>query len=391
MSNAFTNFLGSVASGIFDTSADVKDYQHADRLYVKDNYARAPKLGFLYYVVFDINNILLKNSRDNALLEKFRKTKKNAVGFLVKSIDLPKFQIAVEEMNQYNRKTLIQTKVKYQPISIDFHDDNSNITTELWKLYYQYYIADGGYAQPGVNYHKGEFNNTKYQEQDYNYGLANNQSIPFFNKIDIYVFHQQKYTQYTLINPVVTDWNHDSLQQDQGSKILTNKMTVNYETVFYNIDPTNRVKKDKPEGFRQYYDQSPSPLSVGGNGTNTLFGPGGVIAGADNLLGSALNISSPLDILKVGIQANQLGKQVRSLSKAGLRAEGYSILGGVLGSIQASGNQPGGAAESIRSSINNGNFGALAQTGVTLFKNSSIDTTTTGNLKRIVTGGGGGG
>lgn len=383
MSNAFTNFLGSVASGIFDTSADLKSYQHADRLYVKDTYARAPKFGFLYYVVFSINQRIL-----NTTLKAWKQRNKNAIGFLVKKIDLPKFQVTVEELNQYNRKTLIQSKIKYQPISIEFHDDNSNITTELWKTYYQYYFADSNYANKNKEIIES-FRDTKYNETNYTYGLANFQNEPFFDKIDIYVFHQQHYSQYTLLNPLISEWSHDSVEQDQGNKTLTSRMNVSYETVIYNIDPSNKVTKNKPEGFNQYYDKGPSPLSVGGNGTNTLFGPGGVIAGADGLLGSIMNAKTPLDFLGAGIQAVQLGKNVKSLSKAGLKAEGYGIVGGILGNIQNSGNQPGGVSESIKSSINNGNFGALAQTGVALFKNSTIDSTTTGNLKKLTGGGGG--
>jgi hypothetical protein len=382
MSNAFTNFLGSVASGIFDTSADVKTYQHADRLYVKDTYARAPKFGHLYYVVFGINQTIL-----NGPLKKWAARGKNAVGFLVKKIDLPKFQITVEEINQYNRKTLIQKQIKYQPITIDFHDDNSNIITELWKNYYQYYFADSNYGNKNKEVVES-FRDTKYKETNYTYGLANFQTVPFFDKIDIYVFHQQKYSQYTLLNPLISDMSHDSVEQDQSAKTLTNKMTVQYETVIYNIDPTNRITKSNPAGFNQYYDTSPSPLSIGGNGTNTLFGPGGVIAGADGLLGSVMNAKSPLDFLGAGIQAVQLGKNVKSLSKAGLKQEGYSIIGGILGNIQTTGNQPGGVTNSIRSSINNGNFGALSQVGVGLFKNATIDNTTTANLKKLAGGGG---
>ena len=381
MSNAFTNFLGSVASGIFDSSADVKTYQHADRLYVKDTYARSPKLGFLYYVIFDINRSAVKQT-DLSWLERG----KNAIGFLVKSIDLPKFNLTVDEVNQYNRKTLIQTKIKYTPISVQFHDDNSNIITKLWKSYYQYYYADSNYGKTPREVVES-FGDTKYSDKFYTYGLANYQRDPFFKKIDIYVFHQQKYSQYTLVNPLVSEWAHDTLEQDQGTKTLSNKMTVAYENVIYNVEPGNKITKDKPEGFKQYYDQTPSPLSVGGNGTNTLFGPGGVIAGADNLLGSvanAMNSKNPLDILGAGINAVTLGKNIRSLNKAGLKAEGYSIVGGILGNIQSSANQPNGVGQTIRSSINNGNFNAIGQIGVGLFQNATVDKTTTANIKKLI-------
>jgi hypothetical protein len=42
MSNAFTNFLGGIGSGLLDSGPVMKDYQHADRLYVWESYARAP-------------------------------------------------------------------------------------------------------------------------------------------------------------------------------------------------------------------------------------------------------------------------------------------------------------------------------------------------------------
>ena len=139
MSNAFTNFLSGVVDGVFGSSADLKDYQHANRLFVRNTYARAPKLGFLFFVNFNIN--------PDAILDKAWKEKgRKDVGLLVKKADLPKFKIATETLNQYNRRTLVQSKLTYDPISIEFHDDNSDITLDLWKNYYQYYFADGVYG-----------------------------------------------------------------------------------------------------------------------------------------------------------------------------------------------------------------------------------------------------
>ena len=45
-------------------------------------------------------------------------------------------------MNQYNRKRLIQSKIKYQPIDITFHDDNASQITAMWDAYYRYNYAD---------------------------------------------------------------------------------------------------------------------------------------------------------------------------------------------------------------------------------------------------------
>jgi hypothetical protein len=379
MSNAFTNFLGGVTSGVFGNSADLKDYQHANRLYVRDTYARAPKISFLYFVSFNINKAAVK---DKQFLER-----KNidTVGLLVKRIDLPKFAITTETLNQYNRKTVIQTKLNYSNISIDFHDDNSDITTNLWKNYYKYYYVDSTYSDIGGGKIKKngipvQFTDTKYGQNGYSYGFDNFQNQPFFNSIDIYVLHQKKFTQTTLVNPLIVDWNHDSLNQDDANRPLANKMTLAYETVLYNQGKI--IKGSSPEGFAAiYYDTSPSPLSIGGNGTKTLFGPGGVIDGAASIFGengSLANAKSPLDYLGVAIQTNNLVKNTRQLSKSGVKYEGYSILSGVLGNIQATGNQPGGVGAAAQAGLSQQGSGVLGNIGINLFseKNTSVNGTT---------------
>lgn len=376
MSNAFTNFLSGIASGIFDSGADLKDFQHADRLFVKDTFARSPKVGFLYYVIFEINPTVTKN-------DQWLQRGKPNIGLLVKRIDLPKFMLTIEELNQYNRKTLVQTKIKYQPVSIEFHDDNSNITTNLWKSYFQYYYKDSNYGKTQRELLEA-YMDTKYNVRFYNYGLANFQKEPFFKKIDIFVLHQSKYSQFTLVNPIVNEWAHDTLDQSDGSKILTNRMNVNFETVLYNTEPSNKISSSKPENFGKFhYDNTPSPLGVGGKGSSTLFGQGGVISGIDSVFGSLANAKSPLDFLGAAIQANQVAKNIKQLSKAGLQQEGYSILKGVLGDIQTTANQPGSVGEGVRTAINNGNFGTLGNIGVGLFKNNSVDKTQTANLKKL--------
>jgi hypothetical protein len=359
MSNAFNNFLGGVVNGLFGQGPIMKDYQHADRVYVKNNYARAPKFGFLYFVTFNLNlDALPPNARWSE--EGYKE-----VGLLVKKIDLPKFTVSNETLNQYNRKTVIQTTLKYNPINIEFHDDNSNITRDMWKTYFQYYYADSVYGNNISNKSTPkEFENTKYNPTSYAYGLSSNQNKPFIRSIDIFVLHQQKFTQYTLVNPMVTDWNHDTLDQADGAKILSNKMTVAYETVLYK---EGQVTKTAPERFSSvYYDTSPSPLSISGNGTNTLLGPGGILAGASAIFGSEGNI-----LQKAILGANVL-RNAKSITKGGLKQEGYSILTGVLGNVQQTGNQPGGIGAAVQTGINQRGL------GINIFssQNSSINGTT---------------
>jgi hypothetical protein len=395
MSNAFTNFLSGVAGGFLGTTGDLKDYQHANRLYVSNTYARSPKHGFLYFVSFNIN-------RDAVLDTRWAEQGgMDTIGLLVKRIDLPKFSIAAEPINQYNRKTMVQSKLSYQPVSIDFHDDNSDITNDLWINYYKYYFTDGKYnkhtfdkgyvAAPTLRQRRNNelgtlhveygvpaaFKDTKYGSTDYAYGLSNLQTIPFFKSIDIYVLHQQKFTQVTLVNPLVTEWAHDNLDQSDGTKILHSKMSVAYESVLYN---RGKIKKgeDSDRFTAVYYDKSPSPLSVGGNGTNTLFGAGGVLAGASSVFGELGN-ENPNYLAAIVQGANV----VSNAKKLDLKTEGYSITSGVLGSIQATGNQPGGIRGAAEQGLGQSGVGQLGKFGINLFtdKNSTTNGTTRGTPK----------
>lgn len=389
MSNAFTNFLGGVVDGVFGSNADLKDYQHANRLYVRNTYARAPKVGFLFFVQFNINSSAVL---DKTWLQRGRKD----VGLLVKRVDLPKFKIASEVLNQYNRKTIIQTKINYADLNIEFHDDNNDITTNLWKNYYNYYYMDGVYGETNNSKAKPvEFGDTKFGKNNFAYGLDNIQSIPFFESIDVYILHkghgEKDFTQFTLLNPLITDWAHDSLNQEESGKILANKMTVAYEAVTYRTGKI--IKGQSPEGFTPvYYDNSPSPLSIGGGIPGTLFGQNGVIAGAASIFGengSLANAKTPLDFLGVAIQARNLAKGVGNLTRSGLKTEGYSIARGVLGNIQATGNQPDALGGQVKNAINSANFGTVGNVGVNLFssQNSSVNDLTKATPSLLTTGG----
>lgn len=366
-----SNLLTGAITGLLSAEGDLKDFQHASRLFTDDNYARSPKVGFLYYVSFNINSTV-----KNKLSEIWKAHSLPVVGLLVKSVDLPKFQIDVQTVNQYNRKKLVQTGIKYQPITISFHDDNSNITTNLWKQYYEYYFADAGLSNTSGNKESFEsFQATKYMSKSYRYGLDNNQAEPFFDSVDVYIFYRRRYTKFTIVNPTITDWSHDTLSYSEAGNILANKMTLSYETVVYNTDTNkNRTKYDNPPGFaNEYYDKGPSPLGVGAGGAASLFGEGGIIDGAGSVIDAFTGAAekTPLQLLGASIQAINLAKSASQLSKGGLIQEGYSILGGALKNIQNTGNQQ----------ISNG-AGVLGVIGNS-FSNTSLTDTTKANLKKL--------
>jgi hypothetical protein len=334
--------LGSYLQPVLNTGIQMKDYAHASRLYADNVFALAPKAGWLYYVVFDIDPSAITDSTWA------NQQRISEVGMLVKSSDLPKFAVQTETVNQYNRKTVIQKGITYNPLTMVLHDDQSNVVHNMWLNYYRYYYADstwGGTGPIGTakDNTPGAYQNNKYLPANdlftpTDYGLNSKLTVaPFFRSITVYQLNRKLFTSYKLVNPIIQAWEHDRVDQSSGNKMAESKMTVNYEAVFYGV---GRVKKDTPSGFAIFhYDTSPSPLSIAGGGNNSLFGPGGVIPGALDIFGDVSGITdpdskiSPLGVLGTVIKGANLVRNIKNVTKESLRSEGYAILNNSLRNI----------------------------------------------------------
>lgn len=364
MANLFSGFLDNLGKGLTNPKGNLGDFAHAARLYNDSAFRLAPKTKFLYHVVFNL-------SQDAIGQTSFKAQHQTTIGLLVKEIELPKFKMAVDVVQQYNRKRAVQTKIEYDPINITFHDDNLGVTTALWSLYYGYYFADshhGGSAGAMPNMGGGPFSLSGflnsavpgitnlfgsktggvngssasgvpagYQRQTlydktntFKYGLDNDSSKPFFTSIQIFQLSKQKYQCFTLVNPIITSWQHDTLDNSDSSPV-SNKMQVQYETVIYG---TGAISTGNPTGFAtDFYDNMPSPLSILGGGKVGLFGQGGVLGGAADIVGG---IASGSAFSSIGAFAGTLIKganvinNAKKLTSNGLRQEGFGLLTGAI-------------------------------------------------------------
>ena len=127
---------------------------------------------------------------------------------------------------------------------------------------------------------------------------------------------------------MITAFSHDTAQSsDQDSAGAENNMTIAYEAVHYDIGST---RSGRVKGFAvDHYDKTPSPLSAAGGGTSTLFGPGGVIEGASDILTSLANgtaFDNPANFLSTAITTVNTYQNAKGLTKAGLAVEGTRLL-----------------------------------------------------------------
>ena len=61
----------------------------------------------------------------------------------VRTIDAPRIDIDTDTLNQYNKPRIVPLKVNYQPITITFWDDRSDISNNFWNLTYEFYFRNG--------------------------------------------------------------------------------------------------------------------------------------------------------------------------------------------------------------------------------------------------------
>lgn len=327
----FDGFLDNLAGGLTNPKGNLGDFRHASRLFIDESFKFAPKQKFLYHVTFFLTDPAKSTVPEVALYTK-------EIGMLVKSSDLPQFEANVETKNKYNRKKNIQTAVNYQPITIDFHDDNYGATTALMEAYFKYYYADSknslnsgaygnrsatGNSLPGDTTYAGE------QFNSYQFGLDNNvPPVPFFDRIEIAQMSRKTFTRYTLVNPIITNWSHDSVDYSDGMGTMQNAITVNYDTVLYDRGSVEAGGNGDPAGFGspENYDVTPSPNSLAGGGDlgllGTVGGIGSIISGDQGPIGTAISAVNAVENLQ-------------NLSEEGLREEAFNLASGALGAISA--------------------------------------------------------
>ena len=235
----------------------LRDYRHARNLYYEYGLAYAPKTKFLYHCLLEPSPEIGNSSTSNFFA--FQKQ----IGVLVKAADLPTFRVQVDNRKQYNRIKQFQTRLDYNDVTLTFHDDNVGVTRALLEEYYKYNFLDGRHdIQKNALVAGAYASRDKYSPTVPKYGLNTGNTGPFFTSITIYQLSRQQYFAYTLVNPIVTQWSHGSVEASDASGLNENTMGIAYESVLYT---TGDIGEDsEPVAFTDPetgYDQTPSPLS----------------------------------------------------------------------------------------------------------------------------------
>jgi hypothetical protein len=126
----------------------------------------------------------------------------------------------------------------------------------------------------------------------------------FFRDITIFGMNDHQWAAYTLVNPIISSFEHDTYNYSEGAGIMQNTFTFDYETVKYYH---GALTGGKPDGAipsfanPANYDTITSPLSRPGS-AGTIFGQGGLVDAAGGIITdlSAGNLAGVVGAIQKG-------------------------------------------------------------------------------------------
>jgi hypothetical protein len=187
---------------------------------------------------------------------------RNGLTFVVKSMDRPSIQPQVEELNQYNKKRLVHTGVKYQPVSCTLYDTADGAAMNMWVDYARYYFND--YKQATDNYKDDILNDDMFDstvdKSGFGFGIDNtamNEGIDsqhFFTSIIVYQVWGNEFTSYELVNPRINSFQPDDLSYE-ASEANTITMSISFEAV-------SHVNTGRPQDI--FTEESLTAMFAGG-------------------------------------------------------------------------------------------------------------------------------
>jgi hypothetical protein len=172
------------------------------------------------------------------------KTWQNSDGYFAKSVDLPTVTPQVEELNQYNKKRIIHTGVKYNPVTVSFYDTADGGAASLWSEYAKYYFGDFNHANQ-MGWTDDITSNVFSDPEKTGYGFGTRPGTTlitdslntqfFFEAMEIYQVFAGTYTQTDIINPKINSYEHDGLDYEDMAPLMI-RMGLTYESIVYHND-----------------------------------------------------------------------------------------------------------------------------------------------------------
>lgn len=293
----------------------------------------------------------------------------------IKSIDGPKVTMAMDVLNQYNRKRNVYRRVEYDPINVRFYDTMNSAAMNLWKYLYEHHVRDG--RNKSWLYQGGDPTNAPYQRtvvsgedvfmKDNNYGVdishGYDQRDGVIKSLDLYLIHGRKFTLIRYVNPKITAMDHDNFTYESSGPIEMGMQfayeTVLYETINHPMDEIQGSNIDLKELFETA--QMPETPATEDFSSVTNDGEGSIKDDSymTKMTGET-GVQDPLSADSAGSGTTVTGSDARGDVGAVNTKGGSSVFGSIMGgqpitdSISAISNKVYNGAKSVGSSFGTG-------------------------------------
>lgn len=153
---------------------------------------------------------------------------KQSISFFTKQIDRIGLTYDLQEYNQYNKKRLAYSKIRYNPVSMVIHDTVDDACLKFVTDYNKYYFNDFKFK----NNESWIYDNvTSNFESSGQFGLdASKYAGNFIDRIEIYEIYDQVYSKINFINPkfASVEFHGLNVEESGGNEV---SISFNYEGV----------------------------------------------------------------------------------------------------------------------------------------------------------------
>lgn len=197
-----------------------------------------PRQKFLYYATFNASSYVSKSREFSSWQTGF--------AFQISKIDRPRTTPQLRDLNQYNRKRIVHTGIKFEPMSITLHDTVDDRVLRVWRDYYKWYFGEGRGRNPALTWESNVIVERESMPLANGWGFSPprggasdtvierslNAHTNFFDSLDIYTFYGKKYTQTRIYNPKIANIQFDALES-ASSDLSTVEMSIDHEGYEY--------------------------------------------------------------------------------------------------------------------------------------------------------------
>jgi len=245
-----------------------------------------PRQKFLYYATFTPSPEIAKTRKDFGSWQA-------GFAFQIAKIDRPRTVPQLRDLNQYNRKRVVHTGVKFEQLNLTLHDTVDDRVLRVWRDYYEWYFGEGRIKNDRNSWKSSVVVRRDDMPMDRGWGFSPPNIMPydtnFFDTLDIYTFYGKKYTHIRVYNPKIANINFDSLES-ASSDLATVEMTIDHEGYEY-YDVAAPITGVEVERFNlnggDYYEPADA---FGGVNAFLMDLNDNLEASIDGLLGSARSI-----------------------------------------------------------------------------------------------------